>query len=113
MAQYTGALKLSVGIMKPIERLGLHARNLQEKVAELNTLIKPDLIIMDARKCFITGGPGTGDVREPNLILASTSRVALDIEGIRIIQSYEGNSLAGIVPEELTQIKRAIELGVE
>ena len=113
MAQFTGSIKLAVGIMKPIERLSMHARNLQEKIAELSTLVQPDLIIMDGRKCFISGGPGTGEVREPDLILAATDRVALDIEGIKIIQSFPGNSLTGIIPEQLPQIKRAIEMNLK
>jgi uncharacterized protein (DUF362 family) len=84
-----------------------------EKVAEMNLLYKPDLVIMDARKCFISGGPAKGEVREPGLILASESRVAIDIEEVKIIQGYEGNSLIGQKPEELRQIKYAQELGVE
>ncbi|TRZ64001.1 MAG: DUF362 domain-containing protein [Spirochaetia bacterium] len=102
-AQFTGALKLSVGFAKPNQRVFLHL-NLQEKIAELNKIIHPDLIIMDARKCFISGGPSKGVIREPNLILASEDRVAIDIEGIKIIQNFEGNSLAGINPEDLPQI---------
>lgn len=112
-AQFTGSLKLAVGLMKPFQRVRLHMRNLQEKIAELNTLFQPDLIIMDARKCFINRGPSEGDLREPNLILASTDRVATDVEGIKIIQSYRGNSLAGIDPWQLPQIKRAVELELE
>ncbi|HRY60280.1 MAG TPA: DUF362 domain-containing protein [Patescibacteria group bacterium] len=112
-AGYTGALKISVGFMKPVERVRLHMGHLQEKVAELNTVIHPDLIIMDARKCFITKGPAKGEVREPGLIFASTSRVDIDIEGIKTIQKYEGNSLAGIKPEELTQIKLAKKIGIK
>ncbi len=113
MARYTGALKLAVGLMKPRERLLMHANHIQEKIAELNAVIKPDVALMDARKCFINHGPMRGDVREPALVLASTDRVALDVEGIKIIQSYEGNDLAGIKPEELPQIKRALELGIK
>jgi len=114
-AQFTGALKLSVGFMKPIERVKLHLSHLQEKVAELNTLLKPDLIIMDARKCFINKGPSFGEVRDPNLILASDDRVAIDVEGIKIIQSFSGSSLRKIDPWSLPQIKRAVDLkiGVE
>lgn len=111
-AQFTGSLKLSVGFMKPIQRVGLHLRNLQEKIAELNTIINPDLIIMDARKCFINKGPSKGEVREPDLILASTDRVAIDVEGIRVIQGFQENSLKGIDPWELTQVKKAVELGI-
>ncbi|HDZ54567.1 MAG TPA: DUF362 domain-containing protein [Candidatus Nealsonbacteria bacterium] len=111
-AEFTGSLKLSVGFMKPIQRIRLHTRHLQEKVAELNKIINPDLVIMDARKCFITKGPAEGEVREPGLILASTDRVAIDVEGIKIIQSFNGNSLKDIDPWELPQIKRAIEIGI-
>ncbi len=112
-ARFTGSLKLSVGFMKPVQRAGLHLRNIQEKIAELNKLINPNLIIMDARKCFINEGPDKGEVREPGLILASRSRMAIDIEGIKIIQSFKGNSLANFKPQELTQIKRAKEIGIK
>lgn len=112
-AQYTGALKLAVGLLKPIQRVPMHLRNLQEKVAELNSLIQPNLVIMDARKIFIRGGPSSGEIREPNLILASESRVEIDIEGIKLIQSFPGNSLAGIKAEELTQIKFTRKMGIK
>lgn len=111
-AQFTGSLKLSVGFMKPFQRVRLHLRNIQEKIAELNKIINPDLVIMDARKCFINKGPAKGDLREPNLILASTDRVAIDVEGIKIIQSYKGNSLKKIDPWKLPQIKKAVELRI-
>lgn len=112
-AAYTGALKLAVGLMKPSERMNLHFRHLQPKIAEINAVIKPALTIMDARRCFINRGPSAGDIREPGLILASTDRAALDIEGVQIIQSYPGNSLAGIEAVELPQIKRALELKID
>jgi uncharacterized protein (DUF362 family) len=112
LAQFTGSLKLSVAFMRPRERISLHMRNLQQKVAELNTQIHPDLIIMDARKCFIDGGPSSGEVREPNLILSGTDRVALDIEGVKIIQGYPGNSLAHVNVLDIPQIKLALRIGI-
>jgi uncharacterized protein (DUF362 family) len=111
-AQFTGALKLSVGFMKPSQRVRLHLKNIQEKIAELNKIINPDLIIMDARKCFIKGGPSKGEIRQPNLILASCDRVAIDVEGIKVIQSFKGSDLDGIDPWQLPQIKRAVEVGL-
>ncbi len=111
-AQFTGSLKLSVGFLKPRQRIGLHLRYLQEKVAELNQIIHPDLIIMDTRKCFINKGPAQGETKEPNLILASDDRIAVDVEGIKIIQNFNGNSLAEIDPWKLPQIRRAVELGI-
>ena len=112
-AKFTGSLKLSVGFMKPSQRVWLHLRHIQEKIAELNKIINPDLIIMDARKCFIKNGPSEGEVKEPKLILASRSRVLIDVEGIKIIQSFKGNSLENIDPWQLPQIKRAVELGID
>ncbi len=111
-AQFTGALKLSVGILKPAERIRMHSGHLQEKIAELNLLVKPDLIIMDGRKCFIDHGPSEGSVKEPKIILASTNRVEIDIEAIKIIQTFPGNSLANLNPNEIPQIKYATGLGI-
>ncbi|MDD5552097.1 MAG: DUF362 domain-containing protein [Candidatus Pacebacteria bacterium] len=112
LAQYTGALKLSVGFMKPYQRVSLHARHLQEKISELNKIVSADLVIMDARKCFINKGPAKGKIKEPNLILASENRIAIDIEGVKVIQSYRGNSLGDINPLEIPQIKRALEMDI-
>lgn len=108
-AGFSGSLKLSVGFVKPIQRVGLHLGHLQEKVAELNKVINPAIVIMDARKCFINGGPAEGEVREPNLVLAGDDRVAVDVEAIKIIQGFPGNSLKDLNPWQLPQIKRAGE----
>ena len=66
---------------------------------------------MDGRKCFVSGGPFNGEVREPNLILASGDRVAMDIESIKVIAGFEGSKLA-VDPWSYTQIKRAVALGL-
>lgn len=112
-AKYTGALKLSVGFMKPVQRVALHMRHIEEKIAELNLLVNSDLVIMDARKIFINEGPNKGEIAEPGALLASENRVDIDIEGIKLIQSFKGNSLKGIDPEELKQIKLAREIGID
>lgn len=112
LAQFTGSLKLSVGFMKPWQRGGLHLRHTQEKIAELNKIIKPDLVIMDARRCFINKGPAAGELRSPNLILASDDRIAIDVEGVKIIQSFKGNSLKNINAWALPQIKKAAEFNL-
>jgi len=112
IAKFTGALKLGVGLMKPMERMMLHAKNTEEKIAEMNLVFKPDLIIMDGRKCFITKGPMNGEMREPNIILAATSRIAIDEEAVKIIKSYPGNDLAAIEVGEIPQIKHAKLLSI-
>ncbi len=112
-AAFTMSLKLAVGFTKPGDRLRrLHlTAHLQDKVAELNTAFQPDLIIMDGRRAFITGGPAQGELREPGLIMASGDRVALDVEGIKTLQSYPGCSLDKD-PWSYPQISRAVALGL-
>jgi uncharacterized protein (DUF362 family) len=112
-ADFTGAIKLAMGFVKPFfDQIALHRRRLREKLAELSLVVEPDLIIMDARKVFIRGGPAEGELRAPSLILASGNQVAIDIEGVKILQSYEGNSLEDENPWDLMQIKHAVELGL-
>ena len=110
-AKFTSSLKLAVGFMKPSERVGLHMRNLEEKIADLNLVVHPNLIIIDGRKCFISGGPATGELRSPGVLLASGDRIALDVEALKIIEGFEGASLKDD-PWSYTQIRRAVELGL-
>ena len=111
-ARFTMSLKLGVGFLKKSERAILHWRKLEEKIAELNSLIHPNLIIMDGRACFVTHGPDKGELQEPNLIFASTDRIALDIEGLKILKSYLAENRLNLPLWEFPQIKRAVELGL-
>ncbi len=110
-AKFTFSLKLAVGFMKPSERMRLHMRHLEEKITDLNLVVHPHLIIMDGRKCFISGGPATGELRNPGLVLASGDRVALDVEALKTVAAYEGSSLRND-PWSYTQIHRAAEIGL-
>jgi uncharacterized protein (DUF362 family) len=110
-AKFTLSLKLAVGFMKPSERMLLHARNLEEKIADLNLVVHPSLIIMDGRKCFISGGPACGELRNPNVVLASGDRIATDVEAIKVIKSFEDSNLTDD-PWSYTQIRRAVELEI-
>ena len=112
-ADFTGSIKLSMGLVKPFfDQITFHSRHLCEKLAELGLVVKPNLIVMDARKVFISRGPAKGELREPNLILASGNQVAIDVEGLKILQSYPGNGLEGKNVWDLIQIKHAVELGL-
>ncbi|MCX6740000.1 MAG: DUF362 domain-containing protein [Candidatus Parcubacteria bacterium] len=112
LAAYTGALKINIGMLKPSQRGRLHLNHLQERVAEVASVFKPDLIIMDGRKCFTEGGPGTGKLEKPNILIAGNDMVSLDIEGLKILQSYKANNSLGNNPWALGQIQRAVELGI-
>ncbi len=110
-ARFTLSLKLPVGFVRRRDRWGMHVRGIQDRVAELNSVIHPDLIIMDGRKCFISGGPSNGVVREPGLVLASGDRVSIDAEALKVIKAYPENSLKKDV-WDYAQLKRAVGLGL-
>jgi uncharacterized protein (DUF362 family) len=110
-AGFTMSLKICVGFMKKLTRIKLHTGgHLEKKIAELNLTYKPTLIILDGRKAFITHGPESGEVVEPNMFLAGTDRVALDIEALKILTSYQAKNELKQPVAELPMIKRAVEL---
>lgn len=82
-------------------------------IAEANLCYQPKLIIMDAAECFTDRGPEAGCVARPNLILASTDRVAIDAVGVSILRekgTTDDVSRGSIF--DLDQIARAVELGI-
>lgn len=115
-AVYTGALKLSVGFMHPLERIPLHRDHLQEKIAEINLAIQPDLFIIDARTTMVTGGPDHGKTEPGGCLLVSNNPLALDIEAYKLLYMLkaENRCLEGYEedPFTLTQFKHARELGI-
>lgn len=111
-ARFTLSLKLSMGFVHPAERLPYHMSNLERKVAEINLVWQPDLIIMDGRKAFVSGGPEKGELAEPGIILASGDMVAIDVEALRVLQSYGADNRLGSDPFALPQIKTALKHGL-
>jgi uncharacterized protein (DUF362 family) len=120
LARFTMSLKLAVGLTNPAEMAYLHADHgqgktdepMELKMVEFGLAVGPDLIIMDGRKSFVTAGPDMGEVVEPNVILASGDRIALDAEGVKILQSYPRDNLIQMPVWEIPSIVRAVELGL-
>ena len=110
-ARITMALKIGMGCVLLSDRKLMHRTHLEEMLGELNLYFKPDLIILDGRRCFINGGPDSGDEREPGLLLGGTGRVAIDTEAVRILQKY-GAAQLDTPAEDLAMIRTARELGV-
>jgi len=53
--------------------------DLHTAIAELSTVIRPQLTILDATRALVTGGPtGPGKIQELNTIIASTDPLAVD-----------------------------------
>jgi len=91
VAGFTMSLKLTVGLIHPLDRTILHGDNnmfVSQRAAEMNIPLKPDLIIMDGRISFVSGGPAIGLAVHPGVILASGDPVALDVQGVRLLQNY-------------------------
>jgi uncharacterized protein (DUF362 family) len=75
--------------------------NINQGIADLATVIKPHLTILDATRAMASGGPGgPGDVKKPNLIVAGVDPVAIDSYGVGIVPWY-GRSFKGRQVEHL------------
>lgn len=92
----------------------LHVSPFQRQmIAEINQHFQTDMIIMDAIKGFVTQGPEKGQEIEPNLLLASSDRVAMDAVGVAILRSHGVKNPVGKGDIfQQTQLKRAVELKI-
>ena len=118
---FTLSLKNSVGIVAkrvPGEVYDymreLHTSPFQRQmIAEINRHYGVDAVLMDGIRAFVNGGPEQGEVVEPNLMLASKDRVAIDAVGVAILRVYGATGDVGKHKIfELDQIRRAAELGI-
>jgi uncharacterized protein (DUF362 family) len=112
LARFSASMKLFVGWIRHRERMRMHARKLEEKVVDLASFFEPDLIVMDARRCFVTRGPASGHIEEPGLILASGDMVSIDVTGVRILQSYGAKNKLDMDVWDLPQIRHAVDLEI-
>lgn len=92
----------------------LHASPLQRLlIAEIGLAFRSDLILMDGRFAFTSGGPDKGELAAPELMFAASDPVAMDAVGVAVLR------LLGTTPEvaegaifEQEQIHRAARLGL-
>jgi uncharacterized protein (DUF362 family) len=110
-ARITLSLKLGMGLIPVADRKHMHRTALEEMIGELNLYFRPDLIILDGRKCFISGGPDRGEERAPGALLASTGRVAIDMEAVRILKRFKADGL-DMPAEDVPMIRVARGLGL-
>jgi uncharacterized protein (DUF362 family) len=112
LGAFSGAIKLIFGFVAPGQRRSFHLGHLQEKLADVNLCWQPDLIIMDGRKAFASGGPNRGQVVEPDVVLASGDLIAIDIEAMKVLLDYPASNKIPANPWELTQIVTALKHGL-
>ena len=108
LARFSLSLKLAIGIVHPGEHRSMHLRNLERKIAEFNLTLQPDLVIMDGRKAFVTGGPDKGEIVEPGVVMASGDQVAIDVEALKILGSYKARNRLLSNPYDSPQIVTAL-----
>lgn len=118
---FTLSLKNSVGLIAKkvpgsfYDYMGeLHVSPYQRRmIAEINSHYETDLILMDGMKAFLNMGPEKGLTIEPNLLLASHDRVAIDAVGVAILRYYGTTNkvMTGRIFEQ-AQIRRAAELKI-
>ena len=111
---FTMSLKNAVGTVNKKNMTELHSSRYQrEMIAEMNSVYKPDLIVMDGVITFVDRGPMEGTRVKADVFVAGTDKIAIDAVGVAILR------ILGTTPEvtkgpifEQDQIKRAVELGL-
>jgi uncharacterized protein (DUF362 family) len=75
------------------DRYSFHSKyDINQALADLATVIKPQLTILDATRALVSGGPGgPGEVQKPNLIIAGIDPVAVDSYAVGVAPWYGQN----------------------
>ena len=104
-AGLTLSLKNAMGIVGG-NRGEIHAA-LGQRIADLNTVIRPHLNVIDATRILLNNGPSGGnldDVQVMNTLIASTDPIAAD--------AYATNTLFGLQPQDIESTRAGYELGL-
>ena len=110
------SLKLAVGVVeKKVRFPEMHGSqdHMRRMIAELNYGFKPQLIVMDGVDIFVDGGPMTGTLAKPGIIVVGTDRIAIDAVGLAVLKNHGAND--AIMSKKIfehEQVARAVELGL-
>jgi len=103
LARLTLAMKNLMGVI--YDRPRIH-NNLGQRLADLNSRVVSNLVIVDAVRMLMAHGPSGGnlsDVRKADTLIASPDIVAAD--------SYAA-TLFGLAPDQLAYIKKGANMGL-
>jgi uncharacterized protein (DUF362 family) len=101
-SRFTGSLKNLMGVNW--DRLYFHSTDLHQCIAEMSTVIRHDLVIMDANHVLLTNGPvGPGQVLNARQVIAGVDPVAVDSYAVSYLK---------LEPKDVGHIRAAWELGV-
>ena len=118
---FTLSLKNSVGMVAkygPRDQYNymgeLHGSAHQRRmIAEINQLYRPALIVLDGLEAFTDGGPESGTLVRPQVMIFGADRVAVDAVGVALLRMHGGNATIShgrVFDQE--QIARAAALGL-
>ena len=101
-AKLSMAMKNFIGITQTMGNF--HSIELQRAIAEINTVVKPALVISDATNILLDRGPGgPGTVAEPGQVIIGTDPVAVDAYCC---------GLFGVAPSDIGYLVYGEQLGV-
>jgi len=111
----TGALKNQFGLFPARQRLMMHSRLLMDihrSVAEVNTVARPHVTIMDAVKTYRTANElrHGGELAHLGYMLGGNDPLALDCHGLKLLGEIEPK-LAGKSPEDIGHLAWAGRIG--
>jgi len=108
----TISLKNMMGTLPDSEKGRFHQVNLSQCIADLNSVIRPNLVIIDATKAMTKRGPTGGTMVDLNLVIASLDPVAADAVAAEELFKAEGASDPRGAVSRIEHIQRAAELGI-
>ena len=109
IAKHHNLARLTLGgknLMGAIADRGQMHRNLHQRIADIATVLRPALTVVDCVRILHRNGPTGGrleDVEETNAVIASADLVAADAYAC---------SLFGVAPEEIGYIAAGAEMGL-
>ena len=107
--ELTLGLKNLMGIVWDMEQF--HKIDLHQCIADINTIRKPDLVVVDAIRILTTNGPkGPGKTEDIGEVIASTDIVAVDAYSAAFFKHPKTGK--PFKPEEIKFVKNAYELGL-
>ncbi|MFC1555461.1 DUF362 domain-containing protein [candidate division KSB1 bacterium] len=102
--RFTGTLKNMMGINASASNRSFHKDNwqtdkdsiahLDQCIADLNTVVTPDLNVLDATEFITTNGPfGPGKLNNPNTVVAGVDRIAIDAYSTRMLNDLKPSDI--------------------
>jgi len=95
-------MKNMFGLLPDKLKFKYHLKGISKVIADINTVLKPKLTIIDGFYALEGPGPTTGTPVKMDLIIAGKDLVATDATACRVM---------GINPQEIYHIRRAYEKG--